>query len=176
MHTAALPALYLASLALARVILATAHGVPCDALEPARALLRASVRSHGVDAPAAVLAAMHSASMHLGASTLEHLGALAGDVTDCGNDATCAALALTLAACAGALCAALEQHTAGHLERASLALTRYAEALEQLAPHLGADLDAGAREGAGEARAHAARLASVARLPGSFNGGRVDAP
>lgn len=98
MHTAALPALYLASLALARVILATAHGVPCDALEPARALLRASVRSHGVDAPAAVLAAMHSASMHLGASTLEHLGALAGDVTDCGNDATCAALALTLAA------------------------------------------------------------------------------
>lgn len=98
MHTTALPALYLASLALARVILATAHGVPCDALEPARALLRASVRSHGVDAPAAVLAAMHSASMHLAASTLEHLGALAGDVTDCGNDATCAALALTLAA------------------------------------------------------------------------------
>jgi len=63
-------------------------------------------------------------------------------------------LRLALAACAGALCAALEQ----------------------LAPHLGADLDAGAREGAGEARAHAARLASVARLPGSFNGGRVDAP
>lgn len=85
-------------------------------------------------------------------------------------------LRLALAACAGALCAALEQHTAGHLERASLALTRYAEALEQLAPHLGADLDAGAREGAGEARAHAARLASVAQLPGSFNGGGVDAP
>lgn len=64
-------------------------------------------------------------------------------------------LRLALAACAGALCAALEQHTAGHL---------------------GADLDAGAREGAGEARAHAARLASVAQLAGSFNGGRVDAP
>lgn len=98
MHTAALPALYLACLALARVILVTAHGIPCDALEPARALLRASVRSHGVAAPVDVLAALRAASAQLRTSTLEHLGALTGDTTDCGNDAVGAALALALAA------------------------------------------------------------------------------
>ena len=72
-----------------------------------------------------------------------------------------------LAACAGALCAALEQPTAEHLDRAARALCAYAKALEQLAPHLGADLDAWAREGAGEARAHAACLVT-AGLDASF--------
>lgn len=96
MHTA--PALYLAVLSLARVILASAHGIPCDAMEPARALLRAAVRAHGVASPVEVLSLLCSACSALRASTLAHLGALAGEHTDSGFDAHAAALSVALAA------------------------------------------------------------------------------
>lgn len=60
-----------------------------------------------------------------------------------------------LAALAAALVAAAADATPQTASAAARCLAGYAAALEQLAPHLGADLDAGTREAAGEARAHA---------------------